>query len=230
MIHAKFSVLLRSRPEWRTLGLALVASTTYDFQEDEACDCDLVMPLAAYKRPATLNVLLLWSTDPMASVEARIRSFLLETKQGTDRYVIAVVNNKGGSLHAFQIFSSLQSLMLDVSPAPILIALSIESVLPTIERYIQELHKNFEIKLPPLPMPTTLVAHACTTAPIRPLSPHDANILTDLCHSIRELEEATRTSSGREQLAEYLGPAVTKNIVDFWEDEWIGSFDHVLNC
>ncbi|KIX98967.1 uncharacterized protein Z520_05428 [Fonsecaea multimorphosa CBS 102226] len=221
MIHAMFSKSLRSRPEWRTLGPTLGASTSIDFQEDQAIVCDLVIPLGGFNQRATLNVLLLWSSDPVASTEERMRPFLFKAEQGSDHYVTVVIDNKGNPMHALGILSSLQSRMLDVSLVPILIALSVEGILPTIERYIQELHKNYEIKIPPVPMPETLIAHATISAPAQPLSQHEANVLTDLCHSIRDLEEATRTSSGREQLAEHLGPAVTKNLVDFWEDEWI---------
>ncbi|KAH0832792.1 hypothetical protein FOPE_01445 [Fonsecaea pedrosoi] len=158
----------------------------------------------------------------MISVEERLRPFLARAKQMTDHYVAMVTENREKtSMCAVHILSSLQHRMLGVSPVPILTASSIESIVPTVERYIQELNKKYEIKIPPMPMPTTLVAHASTSAPAQPLSAHDANVLTDLCSSIRGLEEATRTNNGRERLAEYLGPVVTKTLVDFWEDEWI---------
>ncbi|OAP63735.1 hypothetical protein AYL99_02962 [Fonsecaea erecta] len=222
MIHAKFSVSLRTRPEWRTLGPALAAATSFDFQEREVTDCDLLIPLSGSKPLATLNVLLLWSSDPVASTEERMRPFLSKAKPARDHYVAAVVDGKGDPMHALQILSSLQSRMLDVpAPIPILIVLSVESIISTMEHYIQELHKKYEVKTPPMVLPTALVAHATTSAPSQPLSQHDASVLTDLYSSIRELEEATRTSRGREQLTEYLGPVVTKNLVDFWEDEWI---------
>ncbi|OAL35238.1 hypothetical protein AYO20_05492 [Fonsecaea nubica] len=205
MMHAKISVLLRTRPEWRTLGPALVASTSISFQEGDTTDCDLVIPLSGQQQPSTVHVLLLWTSDPMTSTEEQLRRFLSRAKRTTDQYVAMVTEDKEKpSMCAAHVLSSLQ-----------------HRIVPTIERYIQELNKKYEIKIPPMPMPTTLVAHASTSAPAQPLSAHDANVLTDLCPSIRGLEEATRTNNGRERLAEYLGPVVTKTLVDFWEDEWI---------
>jgi hypothetical protein len=85
--------------------------------------------------------------------------------------------------------------------------------------------KEFDVRqqtqLQKTPNLTTLVAHATTTAPMQPLSRPDANILTSHFPSLRLLEEATRTSSGTKSLTELLGPATTKNLVDFWEDEWV---------
>ena len=72
---------------------------------------------------------------------------------------------------------------------------------------------------PPAPLPTALVAYATTSS--EPLTQHDANILTDICHSIRELEAATRTDSGQATIEEYLNPIVARGVIDFWKDEWI---------
>jgi len=104
---------------------------------------------------------------------------------------------------------------------PIILALSVESILPVLERYTKEFDVRQEKQLQKTPNLKTLVAHAITTAPMQPLSGHDANILASHFPSLRHLEEATRTSSGRNSLTELLGPAVTRNVVDFWEDEWI---------
>ncbi|KAK5258721.1 hypothetical protein LTR40_007350 [Exophiala xenobiotica] len=121
----------------------------------------------------------------------------------------------------WQHFSVLQDQLLGPCPMPIILALSVESILPVLERYMKEFDVRQQTQLQKTPDLTTLVAHATTTAPMQPLSPHDANILTSHFRSLRHLEEATRTSSGRKGLTELLGPAVTKNLVDFWEDEWI---------
>ena len=100
-------------------------------------------------------------------------------------------------------------------------ALSLDGILPTLERYLQELERAPEIRSPATPIPTSLVAYATTSAPPQPLSQHHANVLINLCHSVRELEEVTRTTGGKEMLVEYLGAVVAKNIINFWEDEWI---------
>lgn len=111
--------------------------------------------------------------------------------------------------------------LLDFTPVAALLAPSVEGVATTLSRYMQELGKNQEINVSPYPLPTNLVAGITTSAPLQSLSQRDANILTNLCHSIRDLEEVTRTSQGREALARHLGPDVANNIIEFWEEEWM---------
>ncbi len=117
--------------------------------------------------------------------------------------------------------SLIRSRLFEPCGMPIVLALSVESILPVLERYMREFDVQQEKQLQKTSDLTTLVAHATTTAPMPPLSGHDANILTSHFPSLRLLEEATRTSSGRNSLAELLGSAVASNMVDFWEDEWI---------
>jgi hypothetical protein len=109
--------------------------------------------------------------------------------------------------------------LLALPPVPALLALSVEDTLPSLHRYIEELQKEVVTRLPPTPLPTELVAHATTS--VQPLTQHNAHVLTRLCHSIRELEESASTDGGRTRLLEHLGPTVTKDIVDFWKDEWV---------
>lgn len=68
---------------------------------------------------------------------------------------------------------------------------------------------------------TTLIAQATATAPAQSLSEHTSNILSDICPSIKALEEKTRTEHGRARLHEYLDEHAVQDIIDFWEDEWI---------
>ena len=109
--------------------------------------------------------------------------------------------------------------MLDTQYLPLLLALSVESVLPSLTLYLRELEKRHHIKSIPAPIPTALVARATTST--QSLTQHDANVLTDICHSIRGLEEATRTSEGKTKLVDYMGPTIAQTLVDFWGDEWI---------
>ena len=100
-------------------------------------------------------------------------------------------------------------------------AQSTESLLPTLEKYVHELKKTRDLHPQTMPQPTILVAQATSTAPGQPLSKHDANVLTDLFPSIRLLEEATRSTAGRETITEWFDPSTGRNMIDFWEDEWI---------
>lgn len=106
-------------------------------------------------------------------------------------------------------------------PVATLLVPSVEGIATTLSRYMQELGKKQEINASPHPSPTTLVAGITTSAPHQPLSQHDANILTNLCHSIRQLEEVTRTPQGKEALARDLGTDVANNVIEFWEEEWM---------
>ncbi|KAJ9610466.1 hypothetical protein H2200_005243 [Cladophialophora chaetospira] len=149
----------------------------------------------------------------------RVRSVLLAEKRTNKYHVVALVDNSNQSDGALSKFSSLQSRLLDLQPVPVLLILSIESILPTLHRYMQEFGKHCEIMPQPNLLPTSLVAYATTSS--QPLTQHNANVLTDICHSMRGLEEATRTESGRATLADFLGSVVANDTVDFWEDEWI---------
>ena len=64
-------------------------------------------------------------------------------------------------------------------------------------------------------------SQATATAPLRPLSEHDAAVLANTFPSIQGLEEATRTDWGKRQITELLGSNVAKDVIDFWQDEWI---------
>ena len=70
-------------------------------------------------------------------------------------------------------------------------------------------------------VPLQLTAHATTSAPIQPMSKEQAHLISRLFPSIKELEKGTRTSQGQAKLSSYLDPATAKDIIDFWEDEWV---------
>jgi hypothetical protein len=111
--------------------------------------------------------------------------------------------------------------LLAGKPIPVVLVLSTNDIFATIERYVKELGTKIETSLRPNPVPSALVAHATTTAPFQPLSQRDTKVLTDSFPSIRLLEEATRSHSGRNRIASLLGPIISENISDFWEDEWM---------
>lgn len=104
---------------------------------------------------------------------------------------------------------------------PLIIVLSLESILPALEHYIKQLERRVENIPLPNPSLTTMLTHATAQAPMRPLSVHEANLLSCICPSIRDLEEATRTSNGRERIISSMGLTTAQYILEFWEDEWI---------
>lgn len=69
--------------------------------------------------------------------------------------------------------------------------------------------------------PTRLLRQVTATAPTRPLSEHSANVLSDICHSIRDVAAITESERGMKVLEDYLGEEDAKNIESFWAEEWI---------
>lgn len=53
------------------------------------------------------------------------------------------------------------------------------------------------------------------------MSEHDAFVVGDLCHSLRELVDMVGTERGRELLNGYVGERTTREICEFWEDEYM---------
>jgi hypothetical protein len=111
--------------------------------------------------------------------------------------------------------------VLDPNAILIILTMDAEAILPTLERYVKESNIRTEEDSQPILNLTALVAQTTTTAPTRPLSEYDATALGERFLSIQGLEEATRTSDGKSQISQLVGPIVAKNIIDFWEDEWI---------
>lgn len=53
------------------------------------------------------------------------------------------------------------------------------------------------------------------------MSEHDAFVVGDLCHSLREVVEMVETKEGREVLKGYVGDRVAREMWEFWEDEYM---------
>ncbi len=71
------------------------------------------------------------------------------------------------------------------------------------------------------PILANLTAQTTASAPAKPLSEHDSNVLLDIFFSLKEFEEATRTQHGQAKLCNFLGRTTAADVVDFWADEWI---------
>ena len=108
-----------------------------------------------------------------------------------------------------------RSLKQNTRLIPMIAIPSIETLLRSVEDYVRELRPLPAITATPL-LPTTLLAAATTTAPEQPLAEHFANVMSDICCSIRSLEVCATTSEGQEMLAEYLGREQAHNVIKFW--------------
>jgi hypothetical protein len=107
----------------------------------------------------------------------------------------------------------------DIS-CPVLPIPDISSLLPTLEDYLKGIQPSTRQFLEQ-PMFTNLIAQATASAPAKPLSEHDTNVISDIFSSLKDFEGATRTQRGRAKLYNFLERTTAEDVVDFWADEWI---------
>ncbi|KAL8802997.1 MAG: hypothetical protein Q9223_006325 [Gallowayella weberi] len=66
----------------------------------------------------------------------------------------------------------------------------------------------------------TLLRQITATGPTCPLSEHSTNVLSDICHSIKEVAAMAASDQGMKVLEDFLGEDA-KKIEGFWAEEWI---------
>jgi hypothetical protein len=73
---------------------------------------------------------------------------------------------------------------------------------------------------PPVINPTTTILQYCSANP--PIAEHTRNILSDICHSFRELSKAATTADGQEEIRKWVeAPAQAEDAIQFWLQEYI---------
>jgi hypothetical protein len=105
------------------------------------------------------------------------------------------------------------------SPAT-LYAYSGEQVMKVLEAFIKRLEAADVCESQPI-QTEQLMAHATATAPGRLLAQRQTITLSRLFHSIQSLEAGTRTVEGQRLIQQTLGAVVARDVIDFWEDEYI---------
>jgi hypothetical protein len=93
--------------------------------------------------------------------------------------------------------------------------------MPALEKFIGKLGEPHLEAPAKVLLPRQLMAHATAAAPNRLLSEHQVNRLNQLFPSIRALERGTSTADGQAQIRTYLDAMTARDVVDFWEDEWV---------
>lgn len=107
----------------------------------------------------------------------------------------------------------------DIS-CPVLPIPDVSSLLTTLSDYLKGAQPcPKQVQAPRLL--TNLIGQATASAPAKPLSEHDANVVSDIFPSLQKFEEATRTQQGQAKLFNFLDRTTAENIIDFWADEWI---------
>ncbi|KAL2058613.1 hypothetical protein ABVK25_001341 [Lepraria finkii] len=222
-----FCITLRQRPDLASIIPLLTASTTLRLRETTLGTHDLALPLTIstpQNIPQTQVFLILTSSSlgsprllerishfsKLAYPPAPAIAFLLGNGQEDH-------GSAGNGMHAYM---QLQTLTHTLStPPPILPISSSERLLPLLMTYIAP--PQPPASTPPLPSPLLLLSHTTSTAPPRPLPMRVTYVLSDLCHSLREVLELAQTDKGRETLGQWVGAGETRGLAEFWEGEWI---------
>lgn len=66
-----------------------------------------------------------------------------------------------------------------------------------------------------------LLRQITATGPSRPLSEHSANVLSDICRSIKDVAAITESEQGMKVLEDYVGEKDARNIESFWTEDWL---------
>ena len=93
--------------------------------------------------------------------------------------------------------------------------------MPALENLVSRLKDPIHQDRAKTSVTSQLIAHATTSAPIQPLSQDQAHVVSRLFPSVKDLEKGTRTAEGQAKIRRYLDRATARDIIDFWEDEWI---------
>jgi hypothetical protein len=67
------------------------------------------------------------------------------------------------------------------------------------------------------------MASATASAPSKRLNIQDLHALKGVYSNVVELEAGTRTAEGRALIQDFLLPAVARDVIEFWEDEWLAA-------
>lgn len=113
-------------------------------------------------------------------------------------------------------FNRIHELSLSLALLPVA---SPSQILPLLNTYTAAPAPSH--RAPIIPTSMTLLRQVTAAAPISPLSEHSANVLSDVCHSIRDVAAMTESDDGMKVLEDYLGEEDAKNIESFWAEEWI---------
>ena len=107
--------------------------------------------------------------------------------------------------------------LLEYRPLPVLVVDCVAEGEAAVRRQLS----NSSTTLPPERSPTALIAHATASAPAKKLWQQDAASLNSIYTSVKELETGTRTAEGRALIHDFLDPSTARDVIDFWEDEYL---------
>jgi hypothetical protein len=237
--------VVASSSPWKLQGLVKSAFwTILTATESNLETHDLALPLSAGSKDSHLPILILTSAnlneEDLPDTKTRIQLFVTAIEGGGSVITLILKDDHDPQtcLNGLESYMRLQAVFVSTisstgtttyypsslfegdASCPALPISDISSLFTTIKEYLNGLRIAPEISHRP-PIVTNLIAQATASAPAKPLSEHNANVVSDIFSSFQEFEEATRTKQGQAKLRDYLDSTTAEEIVDFWADEWI---------
>ncbi|KAL8961174.1 MAG: hypothetical protein Q9193_002233 [Seirophora villosa] len=168
------------------------------------------------------------------TLQSRIERFATLTTCPKPAIAFLLANNStpSSSIYGFHAYTTLQmmSRLLTISfvstrlhevsvPLALLPIASPSQLVPLLKTYV-------DISLPghgtpATPPPMRLLRQITATGPSRPLSEHSANVLSDICRSIKDVAAITESEQGMKVLEDYVGEKDARNIESFWTEDWL---------
>ncbi|KAL8997351.1 MAG: hypothetical protein Q9188_006345 [Gyalolechia gomerana] len=156
------------------------------------------------------------------AVLPRIERFATLTTDPKPAIAFLLANNStpNPTINGFHTYMTLQTMLHELSLSLALLPVASPSqILPLLNTYTAAPAPSH--RAPTVPTSLTLLRQITAAAPVSPLSEHSANVLSDVCHSIRDVAAMTESDDGMKVLEDYLGEEDAKNIESFWAEEWI---------
>jgi len=226
-----FCTSLRKRSELRKLVNELTESTEPHFKESNLKTFDLALGVptrsGSNETIRTLQVLVLTPSslddNAKASTMARIEHF---AALGADSSAVAFVLSTFAHptfdfVNGLRAFLTLQLMISEhpnASPVTILPVTSPSTFISDLSSYAGTLHQYLYLNLSGCSARTSLLPHMTSSAPSHPLSEHNTNILSDICHSISDVAELADSEQGQFSLEEWLEEA-GRDVTVFWQKE-----------
>lgn len=98
---------------------------------------------------------------------------------------------------------------------------SFDEIMVTLEAFVIKLRSCSTVTTSHPTRSFELISHATAAAPNRLLSKQNSAMLSELFGSIKELEKGTRSEDGQQKILNHLEPGSARDVIDFWEDEWL---------
>ncbi|KAL2041553.1 hypothetical protein N7G274_005935 [Stereocaulon virgatum] len=232
-----FCTTLRQRPDLAPVIPFFTSSTTPKLRETTLTTHDLALPVVPNRTsqttPQTQIFLILTTTslnnnnnnNPHLLERITRFSTLAYAPAPTIAFILSDSHESHGSaaktgMHAYMHLQTITHTL--PTPPPLLPIPSPPNLLPLLLTYLTPASPHpFPPTTPQSPL--LLLPHTTSSAPSRPLPTHATNVLSDICHSLKDIIEMVQCERGRREMEEWLGrgEAGGGGVVEVWEGEWV---------